>query len=349
MSVAILTPETREACDVFIRGHPDALFCQSLPFVEFVAEVLQVRNQSRIVLSDDGAVTGFLPILEKSGPLGRVLNSLPFFGSHGGALAATPTSHASLVAEFNRLANELDVTSAVLIDNPFVPGDYRSLCAPVVDRRIGQFTLLGPDDAQPARLLDRLHGKTRNLIRKAEKCGIAVTVENTDGLTFLAETHRENLAALGGQAKPDSFFSLLGSHFTADLDYRLYTARVDANPVAALLVFYFGKFAEYFMPAVKAEFRASQPVSLLAYRAMIDAAARGVRIWNWGGTWGSQHGVYHFKSRWDTCERNYDYHVQLNQPELASLQPREILAAYPYFYVLPFTSLPASTATPCPD
>jgi hypothetical protein len=181
------------------------------------------------------------------------------------------------------------------------------------------------------------------MIRKAQKCGIEVTVSNSE-IEFLRATHRENIAALGGPPKPDAFFDLLPRRFVADRDYRIYVARREGTPVAALLLFYFSRTVEYYMPVIRKEFRELQPMSLLVYGAMSDASRQGYWWWNWGGTWHNQDGVYRFKSRWGTVDREYTYYVQLNRPEIAGYDRQSILDAYPYFYVLPFGMLTSQAA-----
>ena len=82
------------------------------------------------------------------------------------------------------------------------------------------------------------------------------------------------------------------------------------------------------------------------FEAMQDAARRGCRNWNWGGTWLSQGGVYDFKSRWGARDVPYHYYVRLHArgAALARLSREELLAEYPYFYVLPFSALESTDA-----
>ena len=82
-------------------------------------------------------------------------------------------------------------------------------------------------------------------------------------------------------------------------------------------------------------------MSLLIYEAMQEAARRGCRYWNWGGTWLTQDGVYFFKSRWGTEDRPYYYYISEHEgaESLRNLTKEEIIENYPYFYVLPFNIL----------
>ena len=84
-----------------------------------------------------------------------------------------------------------------------------------------------------------------------------------------------------------------------------------------------------------------QPMSLLIFEAMKEAAKRGYLYWNWGGTWITQSGVYKFKSRWGTQDRRYYYYIQEYNKDnpLRELTAQEIQTEFPYFYVLPFKTL----------
>ncbi len=157
----------------------------------------------------------------------------------------------------------------------------------------------------------------------------------------MSDLHRQNMEAMGGLAKSWSVFEAIRDIFTYDKHYRVYMAEKDGLVIARLLVFYYGKVAEYFTPASLDSYRVYQPMSLLIYEAMQEAARRGCRYWNWGGTWLTQDGVYFFKSRWGTEDRPYYYYISEHEgaESLRNLTKEEIIENYPYFYVLPFNIL----------
>ncbi|HET6892090.1 MAG TPA: peptidoglycan bridge formation glycyltransferase FemA/FemB family protein, partial [Pyrinomonadaceae bacterium] len=94
--------------------------------------------------------------------------------------------------------------------------------------------------------------------------------------------------------------------------------------------------AEYFTPALDEEFRSLQPMSLLVFEAMMEAARRGCEEWNWGGTWRSQAGVYLFKKRWGTRDLPYFYYTRVLDERLFALESAQLLEEYRWFYVFPF-------------
>ncbi len=180
--------------------------------------------------------------------------------------------------------------------------------------------------------------KTRNIIRKAIKSDVKVTIENNQ-FEFLRHTHFENMASIGGLAKEVSFFENVEESFEAGVDYDIYVARIGEIPIAAMLIFYFGKVVEYYTPVIVKEYRSYQPLSLLISTAMFNASKLGYEWWNWGGTWSSQGGVYDFKSKWGTEDKNYAYYISIFNKELYNCSKEELLNEYSGFYVLPFDKL----------
>ena len=109
--------------------------------------------------------------------------------------------------------------------------------------------------------------------------------------------------------------------------------------MAGLLLLYFNKTVEYITPAIDADYRSLQPLSLILVEAMTDASRRGFIWWNWGGTWNTQMGLYRFKKKWGALERGYDYYTQLNDLSILEWSREKILEAFPNFYIIPFSAL----------
>ena len=314
----------------FVANHPEGLIYYAPVFRRYLLAI--VGGDCRSVLAyEDGRLAGVLPIVVKSGPYGAILNSLPFFGSPGGVLAASTTAADALLAEYDRLA--ADVAVANWISHPFV--EVAPPRHTLTDERIAQWTdLTGGTEA----VSDRIEPSARRNIQKAAAQGVVVR-ENAEALGFLEQTHRENMAAIGGRAKPSTFFSRLASTMTAGRDWRLYVAEQAAEAIAALLTFEAARTVEYVMPVVKESARGLQPTAAILSHAMAAAAARGFTRWNWGGTWLTQEGVYRFKKKWGACERRYRYFVTINDPSLLRRSVAELSDAYPWYYTVPYGSL----------
>jgi hypothetical protein len=356
----LLGPAAEDAYAALIEKQTDSLLYTSPAYLRLLERCVSGERLCLGVRQGD-RLLGALPCFLKRAPAGNVLNSLPFYGSHGGGIVSGEAQDpegvlVSLLEGFKELAKERNAVSYTVITSPFEERLelYERVLAPRFrDRRIGQITALpvGSDDPETA-LMALLHGKTRNMVRKARRLGVRFLHSDEDRcFEFLEQAHRENLKALSGPPKPGSFFQAVRQEFRYDRDYRLYLAEFDERPVSALLVFFNNRTAEYYMPATLASHRSLQPNSLLVFEAMKHATSREFCYWNFGGTWPSQHGVYQFKNRWGARDRPYDYLVGIHgdMERIRSMEPSELTEMYPSFYVVPFADYRESAAPAAPE
>lgn len=346
MRVTILGAGEDEQYDSLLTSDPHTLMYASSAYRDVLDHFLVARPRY-LIARKGGEMQAALPcFLSAPGTYGAVLNSLPFYGSNGGVVPASapPEARAALLNAFFELAHEQQCAAATIIVSPFdesVSAYEERIQPDFVDMRIGQLTPLPQNRTDREDLLLRsFHGKTRNLVRKGGKNDFQVRRQATvETFEFLEATHMQSMRALGRQAKPSAFFRAVRKRLTEGKEFGVYTAFHQDEPVAALLLLYFNRTVEYFLPVVKKEFRAAQPLSLLIFRAMVDAAGRGYAWWNWGGTWPNQDSLYHFKNRWGTQDKNYYYYVKLWRPELRTLSKDDLLSMYPYFFTIPFDGL----------
>ncbi|WP_342740119.1 GNAT family N-acetyltransferase [Bradyrhizobium sp. B117] len=322
----------------FLELSPAATVYHSVPYRDLMLQ--STGGRPRYGLAWRGReVIGALPLMFIDGPLGSVANSLPFFGSHGDLLTGDVGAAAALQRWFHDQIRQDNVAAATIISNPFDDAPQaRWEDSTLVDERIGQWTPLADESGEPVDLHGAIDGSARRNLAKAQAERVTVEVDNT-ALEFLAACHRLNMAEIGGRAKPEAFFTALPSVMNAGRDYRIYLARRDGSPIAALLVFLFKNFAEYIMPVTAPGNREYQPTAALILRAMQDAQSEGRRIWNWGGTWTSQTGVYRFKRKWGATEKRYAYYSYVRNRRVLSQTAEALTAGYPYFFVVPFSGL----------
>lgn len=355
MRVERLTAANEAEYRDFLASVPESLIYHTPAYRDFLQRVL-VGSSAHYMLARDGSrLVGALPaLISQSGRYGSILNSLPFYGSHGGILVrpGLPNPDAvrqTLRAAWDDLAHSDRIAAATVISNPLADdwawyeSSWRHDCR---DLRIGQLTPLPRaecgDPSGAAAILSLVHQKTRNCIRKGMKSGLDVSRGGTEErFRSLWEMHDADMRAMGGRAKPWEVFEAIRATFKDGADYQLYVAHRAGQISAALLVFFGYRTAEYFTPATRPEERIFQPMSLLIYEAMCEAVRRGCNWWNWGGTWVRQTGVYQFKSRWGTIDRPYHYFTRLYDSSLRMAEPAMLLTEYPYSYVLPFA--PAAT------
>jgi hypothetical protein len=338
LEVVDLTDGLEAAYEDFLHKLDHGLFYYSAAYRRFLVELLGCSAPYRLAVRG-GEIVGVLPLMAVDGRYGRVWNSLPFFGSHGGVLALDAGAAAGLYEAYAGLLEASEVVAATVIGNPWAPSDEAQLAFDLCDERVGQATDLGPlAGSLPDQFWAATDSSARRNIRKAQGSGVRVRTDSS-AVGFLADCHEQNMSAVGGKAKNRRFFDLLRSHFTPGEDYNVYVAEVENVRIAALLLFYYNRTVEYFVPATTAGSRSLQPMALIVATAMADAARIGYRRWNWGGTWLNQDGVYRFKRKWNATERPYRYYTRVIDRSLLSLRREELTTAYEDFYVLPFGAL----------
>ncbi len=349
-----LAPQHEQAYEELLQACPWAMLHHSLGYRRFLTDFLPSTAEDHYILAfENGLLVGALPCFLMDGPLGLVLNSLPFFGSHGSVLLKPGTNSviaSALAGAMEKLCRQRGVTFATVIDTPFSNNEdvfdlamkfqYR-------DHRIGQITQL-PERVCVEQVEDDLlalyHQKTRNIVRKALRNDLNFSHEQSQlALDALQALHETNILGIGGIAKPKRFFSSIANQLQYNQDYRIYTACTEAGDiVCAMMLLYFKDTVEYFVPATAENWRGAQPLSALIHLAMRDAVwERGARKWNWGGTWLSQDGVYHFKSRWGTRDYPYSYYTRVfpKAQILHGVSRQTLLQGYPWFYTVPFSVL----------
>lgn len=319
----------------YILNHEKSLLFHSIKYQQLINETIGAKNETYIVReSSTGKICGALPLSSKNGSLGVVYNSSPFYGSNGGFLFDDDEAY-NLLYEYYRNICQQDTTCLAMIsENPL--SKWLNAGAEIVDERMCQFTKL--DYTNPEGLIHSFHYKTRNMVRKSQKQGIDV-IEDNSAVQFLYDTHSENMSAIGGKSKPKFFFDTISKYFKTGEDYKIFVAQKDGVNISALLLFYFNGVVEYYTPVIKAEYRALQPNTLLIYHAMHEAAARGYKLWNWGGTWKSQEELYRFKSRWGAMDVNYNYYVTIKNKLVFVSTPETLQEEYAYFFTIPFNLL----------
>ncbi len=336
MKILLLESSFHTEYQSYVLQHPASMLYHSLPYLLFIEKLIDAKAEHYIALDEHKSIQGVLPLFYFQGALGKVYNSLPYYGSNGAVLYSSDEAKFALFEKFNSIAKDRDTAAATMISNPNLQEDLNTLVQSThQDYRIGQFSNIETKSNTEEELMTRFHYKTRNMIRKAEKQELTLLTD-PDALDFIEATHIENMNEIGGKAKSPKFFKLFPDYFEAEKDYKIYIAKLGEQRIAGLLLFYFKNTVEYYTPVIKSEHRDKQALSLLIYRAMVDASKNGFTNWNWGGTWESQEGVHTFKKRWGTEEKKYYYFTQVNRQEIFDYSPMQLLEMYPGFFVFPF-------------
>lgn len=340
IAVERLVQSGEPAWDAFVRRMDGGLLFYSLRYRDLLIDLLGCEPEY-LVATEAGEIKGVLPIMWASNGEARVSNSLPFYNSHGGPIAVSAEAEVALLRAWNQRATDPETAAATLVSNPFLAPQPAEPEHILIDERISQVTPL-PDEPGPQSIFDLIDSSARRNVRKAQRVGYDVGIDN-EALSALWRIHRDNMHAIGGLAKTKEYFAAIPRHFRAGEDFNVWVARLDDAVVAGLLVFYFNGVAEYHTPAIDHEHRGNQPLALILLEAMSDAVARGLRFWNWGGTWLTQEGVLRFKRKWGAQEGRYRCYVQINDQRLLSFRPEELRRRFPHFYVVPYSELTGAT------
>lgn len=338
-----------------LAGEADSLIYTQPAFLEFLEQA--TGGSSRILtVTVNECLVGALPFLVREQPgVGTMINSLPWWGSHGSCVLDRQRGDAgdirrALLDGFKSQIEKANLVSATMIlshEEEAERAIYVAALAPTaMDTRIGQITKLPRNPGvQGEALLRTFAQKTRNLVRKSLKQGFTELVTDDDrAWSFLHRVHVENVLALGGKPKPLSHFHLLRETLPASMR-RLSLAMDGETPVAALLLLYAGKTVEYVTPAIEVGARSRQPLSFLIWNGMLDAIERRFSAWNWGGTWQGQTSLHHFKAGFGAEDRPYSYLICAPPDGITKLQKHrgQLDAMFPYFYAYPFSLLNAAT------
>lgn len=339
------------AYDDFLKVHfPLASFYASSLYGRVLEQHLNTKWHALIIKQKKDIVAAFPYMICENHKWGNILNSLPFYGSHGGFLIKKKldfSEQKEITALLNKhlleTTKNLSLSAYTIIEN--LDHQQSDLDLSLIiehhfqDHRLGQVTILPPSSSSLEEELRQTYHPVRSRnMRKATQSGIKVRLsQHIDDFKFLHETHKKNITDVKGLAKKWDFFNLITTELKNN--YQLYIADYNNAPIAALLLFTFSDTIEYFTPAIKSEHRDLQASSLLIFEAMKKACQQGFKYWNWGGTWPSQQGVYDFKKKWGAQDYSYRYFTKIINRDLLAASKEDLMKAYPYFYVLPFDEL----------
>lgn len=324
-----------EQYENFLLQFEESLFYYSIKYKLFLEELLGAESHYLIVLDTKDDIQAVLPIMITTGKYGKILNSLPYYGSNGGILSNNKEAYQVLLNDYYKLTE--NVAGSTYVSNP-LQQSVADLNYDVLDKRIGQWTAIGYSEDIEENIMLSFASSARRNVRKAIKENVTVEIDNTQ-IAFLYETHYENITSVGGKAKDKKFFTLIDEYFEQGKDYDIYIAKLKGEKIGALLLFYYNQTVEYFTPAVVSQYRNVQALPLVIYQAMCDASRKKFKWWNWGGTWLTQDGVYKFKNKFGATDKEYKYFIKINNEAIYKASKQELLEEYDNFYVIPFDKL----------
>ncbi len=339
----------------FILSIPQTQITVSLKFRELLKKITRAQPRYFIKMERESVVAA-LPIFEQRGEkTGKVHNSLPFFGSPGGLLLDPEKTKQDrleigqeLMTSYFDYCHKKNIISSCIRSHPY-HNNYDIISEQIkpnfkvkrINQKINLLDIKKDENIEEG-LMNHLHQKTRNHVRKAKKEGVRIDHSpEPKFFEMLYEMQKNRMEAKGGDFKSRSFFWLVMDIFEYNKDYRLYYAKYENQVIGCLLVFFFNQTAEYFVPGFKYDFKTLQPNSAMIFEALKYSLKRGLSFWNWGGTRPAQKGVFNFKKRWGTNNKEYYYSIFCfdKEQKLLCQRPDTIKKQYPYFYIVPFNEL----------
>jgi hypothetical protein len=332
----------------FIERSKNDLIYHQIEYIKTIANITNSDTPTIIVVRRHSNIVGSIVFLTSRSDIGLVANSLPYYGSHGDILidddeqdkSAVACCIADFVAEY---IHTEDFGAVNIVSHPL--DSWIGRVAPRAglrawDRRIGQISEL-PEQRDPEAALNGIlancNQKTRNLVRKGLRQNFEIsTSDSPEDWDQAIAHHRLGMERIGGRAKTRDEFDAIRAGLTKDHRRKLFIARKDGEFAGSLLNLYHKDWVEYFTPVATDKFRSDQVLSAIIAHAMIDACVAGRRWWNWGGTWTTQAGVYHFKQGWGAIDHPYTYYGTARAPGIITSSPAELIAQFPLFYVKPF-------------
>jgi Acetyltransferase (GNAT) domain len=350
IKIAPLSPQYEHLYAKFLAEHPAALFYHTLKYRDFLKKILSSTQDIYLLALQENEIIGIFPMFinHLDGEY-SLINSLPFFGSHGGILISPRVRNREFVMNFFieellRICKEEKCISFTIIDGLIDPQSQfyeNKLKMLPTDFRVGQITPLQINNKNTLEeeLMEKFHSKTRNVVRKSIKSQFSWETNNTlEGLTALYQLHSANMNTIGGKEKPLKVFEAIFQHFEAGKDYNIYFAKKNNDIAAGLLLFYYKDWCEYYTPVINPLYRGDQPLSFLIFMAMKEVCGKGLKYWNWGGTWSTQKGVYLFKKRWGAMDYGYNYYTKIINPEQINKKLDRYIQEAPYFYIKNYRS-----------
>jgi hypothetical protein len=327
--------------DYFISKNKKSTFYHSSKHLRFLEEILDSKAMA-ILVKDNDELVGVLPFFMKENKYGKVLNSLPFFGSYGGIISERYEAQKKILEFLNNFNKENELLSSVVISNPFNRNDEiydKNYTYHNKEERFIQCVDL--KNKSQDLLWNEFEQRVRRSIRKSQKNLISVSVDdiNEQKLERFYQLHKSDMESKSGRPKSPRFFKTLVKYFTQGQDYDILTGLKDSEEIAYLLVFYFSPFTEYYMPAYRSELKNLQSTSLLIWESMKISIERKMEFYNFGGTWKSQNELYMFKKGWNSTDYPYNYYIFRDLARINEIGLENIKENYENFYVIAYNEI----------
>ena len=340
MEIEIEKTVENEEYEQFLKKNTNVTFFHSKKHLNFLSNILELEPKF-IVARKQKEITGIIPFFIKKSVHGNVINSLPFFGSHGGIISEDHEIMKPMLEFLNNFNKENDVLSSVMITNPFTKDNIpyeKFYNFNFKETRLAQCTILQNENKDD--LWMKLKKAKTTAIRKSRKNAVVSTdVKIEDCEKDFYKMYKAGMETKSSNLKPTHFFQSIKNNFSQGKDYDIFMAEHNSEPIAYLLVFYYNKFTEYYMPSFNLKYRNLDGLSDLIWKSMEKSLDMGMHSYNFGGTLENQKTLYHFKHGWNTTDFNYNYYIFSDLDRIKHAGVSELKKHYQYFYVFSYEKI----------
>lgn len=287
------------AWDAYLMSNAQATVYHGRGWRDVMREAFGYR--SWLMLARDqasGKPRGALPLYLVRSPLGSRLVAVPF-RDRGGPLYEDAATLEALLAAARQLA-ERERAGSVLVKTlaPLPGGSIASLGYTEHSHWVHSVVDLKAILAEE--LWKKIGDKTRNMVRQAQKRGLAFADLSADADAGAAwyELHLDTQQRLGVPPFPVSFFRTLLKAMVPAGSARLFAVRDGERAVAATIVFLEPQRAIYAYSASSEAGRASRANDLMLHEVLQFAIGAGKRWMDLGSDSPSQDSLLFFKRRW---------------------------------------------------
>jgi serine/alanine adding enzyme len=280
------------AWDRYVSAHPEASGYHRAAWTAVIASAFGHRVR-RIVAESTRGIEGVLPlVLFRSRLFGRFGVSLPFL-NYGGIVADSPEAERLLLDE---AIHECQQAGARYLELRHTKQRFSDL--PSKRHKVAMTLKLEADAERQWLALDR---KVRNLVRKAEKSGMRLSIGGAELVPAFYEVFARNMRDLGTPVYAARFFhhvmEALPDHS------RAFCIFADQQPVASSIVCWHRDTVEVPWASSLRQFNQYSPNMLLYWSMLRFAIERGLRTFDFGRST-REEGTYHFKRQWGAEPRD---------------------------------------------
>jgi FemAB-related protein (PEP-CTERM system-associated) len=298
-AVTQLTDGEAAKWDGFVRGNERATPFHTHAWKQ-VVESTYGHKGHYLICSDDGEISGALPLFHVRSPLGSALVALPYAGTQPSLLTRNSGAQRQLCQAALQLARELKVGHLELRELEPLPLDW--------DMGQSYVNVELPLGGGLDQVWKRVESRVRTKVRAAERRGLAVEWAGAERLDEFFDVYGDTMHRLGSPPHNKALFRNIFEAYSEGVELALVTD--GAQTVAGALVMHDGRWFGFPWAGSSTAAMKNHPNNLL-YWALIERACKGgYRSFDLGRS-PKASGTAHFKVQWGGTARPLHYYYAL--------------------------------------